>query len=231
MPSVILAKTVKGWTLGEGFEGRNATHQIKKMTKNQLLELRERLHMEDEIPEESLEDGIPPYFRPSTDSEEHQYMIQRRRALHGFIPKRVVRDRRPLAAPSAAPFLELQKGSSGREVSTTMAFTSLLRDLLRDQEFGDRVVPIVPDEARTFGMDSLFREFKIYAPRPAVRTGRPRPVAVLHRGARWPVARGGHHRGRFDGVVDRRRHQLRKHRRADGALLHLLFDVRLPAHR
>ena len=64
MPSVILAKTVKGWTLGEGFEGRNATHQIKKMTKNQLLELRERLHMEDEIPEESLEDGIPPYFRP-----------------------------------------------------------------------------------------------------------------------------------------------------------------------
>ena len=96
MPSVILAKTVKGWTLGEGFEGRNATHQIKKMTKNQLLELRERLHMEDEIPEESLEDGIPPYFRPSTDSEEHQYMIQRRRALHGFIPKRVVRDRRPL---------------------------------------------------------------------------------------------------------------------------------------
>ncbi len=165
MPSVILAKTVKGWTLGEGFEGRNATHQIKKMTKNQLLELRERLHMEDEIPEESLEDGIPPYFRPSTDSEEHQYMIQRRRALHGFIPKRIVRDRRPLAAPSAAPFLELQKGSSGREVSTTMAFTSLLRDLLRDQEFGDRVVPIVPDEARTFGMDSLFREFKIYAPR------------------------------------------------------------------
>ena len=162
MPSVILAKTVKGWTLGEGFEGRNATHQIKKMTKNQLLELRERLHMEDEIPEESLEDGIPPYFRPSTDSEEHQYMIQRRRALHGFIPKRAVRivaACRPVrrTVPRAA------EGVVGREVSTTMAFTSLLRDLLRDQEFGDRVVPIVPDEARTFGMDSLFREFKIYA--------------------------------------------------------------------
>ena len=165
MPSVILAKTVKGWTLGEGFEGRNATHQIKKMTKNQLLELRERLHMEDEIPEESLEDGIPPYFRPSTDSEEHQYMIQRRPALHPYNPNRDVRDRRPLAAPSAPPFLELQKGSSGREVSTTMAFTSLLRDLLRDQEFGDRVVPIVPDEARNLGMYSLFREFKFYAPR------------------------------------------------------------------
>jgi len=92
-------------------------------------------------------------------------MVQRRTALDGFIPKRVVRDRRPLKAPSAGPFLELHKGSSGRAVSTTMAFTSLLRDLLRDQEFGERVVPIVPDEARTFGMDSLFREFKIYAPR------------------------------------------------------------------
>jgi len=164
-PTVILAKTVKGWTLGEGFEGRNATHQIKKMTKNQLLELRERLHMEDEIAESSIEDGIPPYFRPSEDSEEYRYMMQRRRALDGSVPRRVVRDRRPIAPPAHGPFLELQKGSSGRAVSTTMAFTSVLRDLLRDQAFGGRVVPIVPDEARTFGMDSLFREFKIYAPR------------------------------------------------------------------
>ena len=78
--------------------------------------------MEDEIPESALEDGMPPYFRPPEGSEEFQYMMQRRRALDGFIPKRVVRDRRPLKSPSAAPFLELQKGSSGREVSTTMAF-------------------------------------------------------------------------------------------------------------
>ncbi len=164
-PTVILAKTVKGWTLGEGFEGRNATHQIKKMTKAQLMELRARLHMTDEIAEEQLEDGIPPYFRPSPDSEEHQYMMARRRALGGLIPRRVIRDRRPVALPGPTPFLDLKKGSAGREVSTTMAFTVLLRDLLRDQAFGDRVVPIVPDEARTFGMDSLFREFKIYAPR------------------------------------------------------------------
>ena len=164
-PTVILAKTVKGWTLGEGFEGRNSTHQIKKMTKAQLLELRERLHMQEEIPEDSLEDGVPPYFRPETDSVEHEYMVERRKGLDGAIPTRVVRDRRPLTLPSDAPFIDLQKGSAGREVSTTMAFTALLRDLLRDQSFGERVVPIVPDEARTFGMDSLFREFKIYAPR------------------------------------------------------------------
>ena len=157
-------------------------------------------------------------------------MLQRRTALDGFIPKRVVRDRRPLKAPSAAPFLELQKGSSGREVSTTMAFTSLLRDLLRDQEFGDRVVPIVPDEARTFGMDSLFREFKIYAPRGQLYEPVDHDLLLSYSEAvRRAAARGRHHRGRFDGVVDRRGHQLRQHRRADGALLHLLFDVRLPA--
>jgi pyruvate dehydrogenase E1 component len=163
-PTVILAKTIKGWTLGEGFEGRNATHQIKKMTKKQLLELRERLHVEDEIPEDALEDGIPPYFRPSPDSPERNYLMDRRRALDGPLPSRMIRDRRPLELPGESPFLDLQKGSAGRAVSTTMAFTSLLRDLLRDEAFGDRVVPIVPDEARTFGMDSLFREFGIYAP-------------------------------------------------------------------
>ena len=164
-PTVILAKTIKGWTLGPGFEGRNATHQIKKMTKAQLLELRSRLHMEDEIDEDDLDDGIPPYYRPSPESVEHRYMMERRRALDGSVPKRVIRDRRPLSLPAETPFLDLNKGSSGRPVSTTMAFTSLLRDLLRDPAFGPRVVPIIPDEARTFGMDSLFREFRIYAPR------------------------------------------------------------------
>ena len=91
-------------------------------------------------------------------------MMDRRRALDGAVPRRVVRDRRPITLPADGPFLDMRKGSGGREVSTTMAFTSLLRDLMRDQHFGRRVVPIVPDEARTFGMDSLFREFRIYAP-------------------------------------------------------------------
>ncbi len=164
-PTVILAKTIKGWTLGEGFEGRNATHQIKKMTKRQLLELRERLHMEAEIDEAALEDGLPPYYRPDPDSVEYQYMMYRRRALDGSVPRRVIRDRRPISLPNDGPFRDLQKGSGGRAVSTTMAFTVLLRDMMRDPAFGARVVPIVPDEARTFGMDSLFREFRIYAPR------------------------------------------------------------------
>ncbi len=163
-PTVILAKTVKGWTLGQGFEGRNATHSIKKMTKDQMLELRERLHLEDEIPEESLADGDPPYYKPDPESIEHQYMVERRRALDGPLPQRLIRERRPITRPKSSVFDGLMKGSSGREVSTTMAFTGLLRDLMRDQEFGARVVPIVPDEARTFGMDSLFREFEIYAP-------------------------------------------------------------------
>ncbi|NNF54722.1 MAG: pyruvate dehydrogenase (acetyl-transferring), homodimeric type [Acidimicrobiales bacterium] len=163
-PTVILAKTIKGWTLGEGFEGRNATHQIKKMTKAQLLDLRDRLHLHDEIPAETLEDGVPPYYRPAEDSVEYTYMMGQRKALDGSIPLRVVRDRRPLAAPPTAPFETFFEGSKGREVSTTMVFTAMLREMMRSDEFGKRVVPIIPDEARTFGMDAMFREFEIYAP-------------------------------------------------------------------
>ena len=163
-PTVILAKTVKGWTLGEGFESRNATHQIKKMTKQQLLELRDRLNLIDEIRPDDLEDGIPPYYRPAKDSEEYQYMMGRRRALDGPLPHRQVQVRRPLPQPSDVVFKGFQEGSGGRVVSTTMVFTGLLRELMREEGFGERVVPIVPDEARTFGMDSMFREFEIYAP-------------------------------------------------------------------
>jgi pyruvate dehydrogenase E1 component len=163
-PTVILAKTIKGWTLGEGFEGRNATHQIKKMTKPQLLDLRDRLYLHDEIAAADLEDGMPPYFRPARQSDEYQYMQNRRTALDGPLPERRIQVRRPLPQPSDVPFKSFQEGSGGRAVSTTMAFTSLLRDMMREAGFGERVVPIVPDEARTFGMDSMFREFEIYAP-------------------------------------------------------------------
>ena len=163
-PTVILAKTIKGWTLGEGFEGRNATHQIKKMTKKQMLELRDRLNLHDEIPAEELEDGVPPYFRPAATSPEYEYLLGRRKALDGPLPERITTTRRPLPQPSDLPFKGFVEGSGGRQVSTTMAFTSMLRDLMRESGFGERVVPIVPDEARTFGMDSMFREFEIYAP-------------------------------------------------------------------
>ena len=163
-PTVILAKTIKGWTLGQGFEARNSTHQMKKMNKDQMLEMRERLHLQDEISEADLEDGIPPYFRPAPDSVEMQYLTQRRAELGGALPKRVVRTRRPMTHPDPSIFDDLAKGSGGREVSTTMVFTAALRSLMRDEGFGQRVVPIIPDEARTFGMDSMFREFEIYAP-------------------------------------------------------------------
>ena len=162
-PTVILCKTVKGWTLGPGFEGRNATHQIKKMNKQQLLDLRDRLNLHDEIPEEAIDSDNPPYFRPASDSIEFQYMMERRKALDGFLPRRTTVARRPIELPGDGAFAELRAGSGGQEVSTTMGFTRLLRGLCRDEHIGPRVVPIIPDEARTFGMDALFRELKIYA--------------------------------------------------------------------
>ena len=162
-PTVILAKTIKGWTLGAGFEGRNSTHQIKKMTSAQLFALRDRLHMNDEIPDSAFDNDEIPYFRPSEDSVEYQYMIERRRALGGSVPKRIIRPRKPMSLPVDATFEELRRGSGDQAVSTTMGFTRLLRNLSRDENIGQLVVPIIPDEGRTFGMDSLFPALKIYA--------------------------------------------------------------------
>lgn len=164
-PTVILAKTIKGWTLGEGFEGRNATHQIKKMSFEQLVELRNRLNLAEEIPDELLKNADdPPYYRPDLDSDYHKYIAERRNKLDGFLPSRILQNKLPMPLPDPKIFSEFDEGSDGRKVSTTGAFTALLRLLLRDKVIGDRVVPIVADEARTFGMDALFREFKIYAP-------------------------------------------------------------------
>jgi len=162
-PTVILAKTVKGWALGPGFEGRNATHQIKKMTADQLMALRDNLYLHDEVPDEAFDGPDLPYYRPSVDSPEYEYLMQRRKELDGPLPSRVVRVRRPLELPSPETFKEFMEGSGNQAVSTTMAFTRLLRTLVRVEGFGPRVVPIVPDEARTFGMDALFREVSIYA--------------------------------------------------------------------
>jgi pyruvate dehydrogenase E1 component len=162
-PTVILCKTIKGWTLGPDVEGRNATHQIKKLNANQLQALRDRLFLHDEIPDSEFDNGNLPYYRPPEDSVEYQYMMERRRALGGSIPKRITKARRPIEMPEDTAFDELRAGSGGQLVSTTMGFTRLLRSLCRDANIGQRIVPIVPDEARTFGMDGLFRELKIYA--------------------------------------------------------------------
>jgi pyruvate dehydrogenase E1 component len=162
-PTVILAKTIKGWTLGPDVEGRNATHQIKELTNRQLMELRATLHLEEEIPEESLEgDRVPPYYRPGPGTPEYEYLVARRNALGGPLPARSSTHDQ-VTLPSEETYQEIYSGSGKVEASTTTAFTRLLRNLSRDEGFGPRVVPIVPDEARTFGMDSLFRELKIYA--------------------------------------------------------------------
>jgi pyruvate dehydrogenase E1 component len=155
---------VKGWTLGPDVEGRNATHQIKKLSNRQLLALRDRLELHAEIPDEALAEGKePPFYRPPLDSPEVQYLLARRRALGGPLPSRPVGLRRPLPLPGHEPFAEFDAGSGEHQVSTTMAFTRLLRNLARHQTFGPRVVPIIPDEGRTFGMDALFQELHIYA--------------------------------------------------------------------
>jgi pyruvate dehydrogenase E1 component len=162
-PTAILAKTIKGWTLGPEIEARNATHQIKKMTKAQLLTLRNRLFLQDEILEEDLEGDLPPYFRPSRDSKAGAYLSERRQKLGGPLPLRVDRSR-PLDPPAEATFAELLAGSGRQSVSTTMAFARLLRSLVRDPAIGRRIVPIVSDEARTFGLESIISEVQIYAP-------------------------------------------------------------------
>jgi pyruvate dehydrogenase E1 component len=160
-PTVILAHTIKGWTLGKDFEGRNATHQMKKLTKPELKEMRDRLYLD--IPDSALENGLPPYYHPGPDSDEVQYMKERRAALGGSVPRRVVRSK-PLKLPAREAYADLKKGSGKQAVATTMAFVRLLKDLIKDKEIGRRFVPIIPDEARTFGMDSLFPTAKIYSP-------------------------------------------------------------------
>jgi pyruvate dehydrogenase E1 component len=163
-PTVILAKTIKGWTLGPEIESRNSTHQIKKMNKEQMRVLRARLRLEEEIPDSVLDQSeYPPYYRPPEGSPAHDYLIERRRSLGGFLPERRS-DAKQIEVASRAPYAEFETGSGEQAVSTTMAFARLMRGLLRDENIGTRVVPIIPDEGRTFGMEALFKEFKIYAP-------------------------------------------------------------------
>lgn len=159
-PTVILAHTVKGWTLGEGIEARNVTHQMKKLNEKELRAFRDRLDLP--IPDSKLKDA--PFYHPGSHSKEVQYMLERRRSLGGCLPKRVVRSK-PLRLPPEDLYSEFAKPTApGQDASTTMAFVRLLRKLLDDSEIGRRIVPIIPDEARTFGLDFLFKKIKIYAP-------------------------------------------------------------------
>jgi pyruvate dehydrogenase E1 component len=162
-PTVILAKTIKGWTLGSHFEARNATHQMKKLTLDDLKGFRDRLYLD--ISDKQLEENpyLPPYYHPGANSDEMQYLQARRKELGGYLPSR--RTSAPaLKIPSSDNFAGVKRGSGKQKVATTMAFVRLLKDVMKDKDFGARWVPIIPDEARTFGMDSLFPTRKIYSP-------------------------------------------------------------------
>jgi pyruvate dehydrogenase E1 component len=160
-PTCILAKTVKGWTLGRTAEGSNVAHQVKKMDLEELKKFRDRIHLE--ITDKQIEDDLP-FFHPGKDSPEVEYLLERRRSLGGCMPKRLTRAQ-SLEVPDPRIFEEFARGTpDDQPVSTTMAFSRLLSLLLRDHAIGKRVVPIIPDEARTFGMEALFRQVGIYAP-------------------------------------------------------------------
>jgi len=157
-PTVILARTIKGYGLGEAGEGRNITHQQKKLDEEELRHFRDRFDIP--ISDDDLEEA--PFYRPAENSEEFQYLLARRQALGGFVPRRRIRTAQ-LTAPDREVFREFIEGHSQREMATTMAMVRMLVRLLDEKDFGKLIVPIIPDEARTFGMDALFRKYGIYA--------------------------------------------------------------------
>jgi len=163
-PTVILAKTIKGYGLGPHFEGRNATHQMKKLTLDDLKAFRDAMDIP--VTDAQLDENPyqPPYYNPGEQDETIKYMLERRRSLGGFLPERRT-THVGLELPGDNAYALPKKGSGTQEIATTMAFVRLLKDLLRVKDFGHRIVPIIPDEARTFGMDAYFPTAKIYNPK------------------------------------------------------------------
>ncbi len=162
-PTVILAKTVKGYGLGPHFEGRNATHQMKKLTNGDLKAFRDHLRIP--VTDEQIDDDLynPPYYHPGADAPEIKYLLERRRELGGSVPERRTKHAE-IVLPGDKAYETAKRGSGKQMAATTMAFVRILKDLMRDKEFGKRITPIIPDEARTFGMDSFFPTAKIYNP-------------------------------------------------------------------
>ena len=164
-PTVILAHTIKGWTI-DALEGKNATHQMKKLTPADLKKYRDRLYLpisDKELEESYDKTGGAPFFHPGKDSPEIEYMMERRKQLGGSVPRRVLRAT-ALKLPGDEMYAELKQGAGKKKMATTMATVRLLKDWMKDPEIGDRLVPIAPDEYRTFGMDSMFPSAKVYNP-------------------------------------------------------------------
>ncbi len=158
-PTVILAKTIKGYGLGKQGQAKNPTHQLKKVDVHTIREVRDQYSIP--IPDEELEKL--PFYMPAPDSPEMLYLHEQRKALGGYLPQRRMKADAPPAVPPLSAFEPVLKGSEGREISTTMAFVRILTALVRDKDLGKHVVPIVPDEARTFGMEGMFRQLGIYS--------------------------------------------------------------------
>jgi len=179
-PTVILAKTVKGYGLGPSFEGRNATHQMKKLTLDNLKVFRDEMRIP--ITDAQLEENpyLPPYYHPGEKDEAIQYLQERRRALGGYVPSRQS-SHVGITLPDDSAYAIAKKGSGKQEVATTMAFARLLKDLLKDKGIGNRIVPIIPDEARTFGMDAYFPTAKIYNPNGQTYTSVDRELLLAYK--------------------------------------------------
>ena len=230
-PTVILAKTIKGYGLGAHFAGRNATHQMKKLTLDDLKQFRDEQRIP--ISDATLEADpyLPPYYHPGKDAPEIRYMAERRARLGGALPSRRV-VAKPLVLPGDKVYDVVRRGSGKQEVATTMAFVRLLRELIKDKEIGGRFVPDHPGRGAhvRHGLDVPDAE-DLQPARPAVHVGGRHPHAGLQGVRAGPDPARGHQRGGLGGLVHRGGHVLRHPRRADDPGLHLLLDVRLPAHR
>ena len=229
-PTVLLVKTVKGFGMGKSGEGKNTAHQTKKLIDEDMRAFRDRFNIP--IPDDKLADI--PFYKPADDTPEMKYLHERRKALGGYLPQRRAKADEQLKVPPLDTFKAvLEPTAEGREISTTQAFVRFLTQLLRDKELGPRAVPILVDEARTFGMEGLFRQIGIYNPAgPEVHAGRPRPG---HRTtARTRPARSCRKASTKPGgmsQLDRRGDVVLDEQPHHGAVLRLLLDVRLPARR
>ena len=230
-PTVILAKTIKGYGLGTTFAARNATHQMKKFTLDDLKTFRDSLQLpiSDEVLERDPYNA--PYYNPGPTTTRSQYALERRQKLGGGVPQRRTKHA-PVHLPDDSAYAQVKKGSGKQQVATTMAFVRLLKDLMRDKEFGQRIVPIIPDEARTFGMDSFFSTIKIYNPHGQNYTPVDADLMLAYREAKdGQILHLGINEAGLDGGLHRGRVELRHARPADDPDLRLLLDVRVPAHR
>jgi pyruvate dehydrogenase E1 component len=226
-PTVILAKTVKGYGMGESGEGQMISHQAKKMTQDALKQFRDRFDIP--VPDDKLAEL--PFISLPADSPERKYLHERRAALGGYLPQRR-RNSRPLSPPPLSSFERLLKSSDQREISTTMAFVQMLGTLVRDKAIGKHIVPIVPRRVEDVrdGRD-VPPARHLFLRRPALQAAGRRPADVLPRGQGGPGAAGRHQRSRRDELVDRRGDVVLQQRPADDPVLHLLLDVRPAARR